>query len=101
VPACRRTLSVTGGRALELQRDGRHPVDLRVNGNHVRVRVRNGPVRKLETQVSTGGAYRALRLDRRGRGTLPPDDNGTRVRVLLTIGRGGGPRETAVATLAR
>ncbi|HEX3317960.1 MAG TPA: hypothetical protein VHR88_08080 [Solirubrobacteraceae bacterium] len=101
VPPCGRPLSVTGGRALELRRDRAHPVDLRVDGNKVRVRVRHGPVRKLETQVSTGGAYHRLRLDRRGRGTLPADDNGTRVRVLLTVGRGGGPRETAVAVLAR
>jgi hypothetical protein len=101
VPACSRALSVAGGRALELRRDRRHPVDLRVDGDRVRVHVRHGPVRKLETQVSTGGAYHALRLDHRGRGTLPPDDNGTRVRVLLTVGHGGGPRETAVAVLAR
>ena len=101
VPACARALDVAGGRALELRRDRRHPVDVRVHGSRVRFHVRRGPVRRLEAQVSTGGAYRPLPLDRRGRGRLPPDDNGTRVRVLLTVRRASAPRETAVAALAR
>jgi len=100
VPTCRRSLDVSGGRALMLRRDRRHRVDLHVDGRRISVHVRHGPVQKLETQVSTGGAYRSLPLDRRGHGTLPPDDNGTRVRVLLTIRR-ERPRETAVAVFAR
>ena len=100
VPACRHTLSVSGGRAVELRRDRRHPVRLHVDRDKVDLDVGGPAVRKVETQVSTGGAYRTLRLDRAGRGTLPPDDNGTRVRVLLTTHR-TGPRETAVVVLAR
>jgi triacylglycerol lipase len=101
VPACARGLEVAGGRAVELRRDRKHPVDVRVQGSRVRFHVRRGPVRRLEAQVSTGGAYRPLPLDRRGRGRLPPDNNGTRLRVLLTVGRAPAPRETAVAVLAR
>ena len=100
VPACRHALSVSGGRAVELRRDRRHPVRLHVDRDKVDLDVGGPAVHKVETQVSTGGVYRTLRLDRAGRGTLPPDDNGTRVRVLLTTHR-TGPRETAVAVLAR
>ena len=100
VPACRHHLDVSGGRALLLRRDRRHPIALHVNRSKVNLDVGGPPVRKVEAQVSTGGAYRPLHLDGNGRGRLPADDNGTKVRVLLTV-RPSAPRETAVAVLAR
>ena len=95
---CSQRLRVRGGRTLLAStRSGAH-VRLRVSGRSVRLSLRRGAPGPLRLEVRRGSRWRTLRLDRRGRATLP--GRADTVTVRITGGRRGATRVQGTTLLS-
>jgi len=97
---CRGRVAAGGGRAVILRSDPQRRVNLRLSGSTLTVSMAGDPVASLTAQVRSGERWRTLKLDGKGRATLPRADAVTTVRVLCGPTR-GAKLEWATATLAR
>ncbi len=77
-------------RALLLRAHPRRDGLVRVEGDRARIRIRGKQPRRFTAKAQVGGKWKTLKLDRRGRTTLP--DSGGELTLRLSVPRAGKGR---------